>query len=142
MKFLVYFDIIVILFDAIIYFVYDFTLIYSGTPRSREATTSGSGKIVCTFGKTSIINRIRWSRDPQRNPAILHIKQLLLYNGELLETSNSKYMYDKLYNRAENMADRVFEIGQGLCRKVFGEDAETYDLSHVDIHSQVRKQLK
>lgn len=37
------------------------------------------------------------------------------------------------------MADRVFEIGQGLCRKVFGEDAESYDLSYVDIHSQVSK---
>lgn len=136
---LVYFDNTLILFVGIIYFFCDFALIYSGTPRSRDATTSGSGKIVCTFGKPSIINGIRWSLHLQQKPATVHIKQLLLFNGESLKTSNSKYMYDNLCSRADNMADRVFEIGQGLCRKVFGEDAESYDLSYVDIHSQVSK---
>lgn len=60
------------------------------------------------------------------------------HNGECLGMgSNGRYMFDCLREKAEIAGDRVFNIGRGLCQKVFGEDADDYALAQVDVHSQV-----
>ena len=46
-------------------------------------------------------------------------------------------MFDGLRDKTDIAGDRVFNIGKSLCQKVFGDDAEDYDLAQVDVHSQV-----
>ncbi|XP_037943678.1 DNA polymerase alpha subunit B-like, partial [Teleopsis dalmanni] len=104
----------------------------SGTPRTHIAAP-GSGKIVYTFGNPTLINNAKWSSLEQTKIAI---KQLLLYNGEPLSAVNVKYMFDNQREKCEIAGDRVFNIGKNLCRKVFGPDADDYELSPVDVHSQ------
>ncbi|XP_075153605.1 DNA polymerase alpha subunit B [Haematobia irritans] len=105
-----------------------------GTPRTHTAA-AGSGKIVYTFGNPSLISNAQWSLiTPQ--PKIT-VKQLLQHEGECLGPgTKAKYMFDNLYEKSEIAGDRVFEIGKSLCQKVFGNEAEGYELSQVDMHSQ------
>lgn len=109
--------------------------LFRGTPRTHTAAP-GSGKIVYTFGNPTLISNAQWSfTTPQ--PKIC-VKQLLQHEGTCLGPgTKAKYMFDNLYEKAEIAGDRVFEIGKSLCQKVFGENAEDYDLAPVDMHSQV-----
>uniref|UniRef100_A0A1B0FHG0 DNA polymerase alpha subunit B n=1 Tax=Glossina morsitans morsitans TaxID=37546 RepID=A0A1B0FHG0_GLOMM len=45
-------------------------------------------------------------------------------------------MHDRLSQKADVAADRIFNISKSLCMKVFGEKTEDYVLSHVDVHTQ------
>ncbi|KAL9897781.1 DNA polymerase alpha subunit B isoform 2-T2 [Glossina fuscipes fuscipes] len=102
-----------------------------GTPRTRRVT-AGSGKIVYTLGNPTTINNAQWSLSSQ--PKIT-VKQLLQHNGKTLDI-NAKYMYDRLSQKADIAADRIFNISKSLCMKVFGKKSEDYILSHVDVHTQ------
>lgn len=106
----------------------------SATPRSNLAS-AGSGKVVYTFGNPTLLASTQWH---STQPKQTKIQQLLLHNGESLgsNSSNSKYMLDSLKEKCEIAGDRIFHIGQGLCKKVFGSDSDEYVLSQVDVHSQ------
>uniref|UniRef100_A0A1A9WU78 DNA polymerase alpha subunit B n=1 Tax=Glossina brevipalpis TaxID=37001 RepID=A0A1A9WU78_9MUSC len=94
--------------------------------------TVGSGKIVYTLGNPTIINNAQWSYSSQ--PKIT-VKQLLQHNSKTLDIE-AKYMHDKLSQKADVAADRIFNITKNLCMKVFGGKTEEHELSHVDVHTQ------
>nr|XP_036212794.1 DNA polymerase alpha subunit B [Bactrocera oleae] len=104
----------------------------AGTPRSHSAI-AGSGKIVYTFGNPTLIGTAKWASTQQ---AKIQIKQLLCHNGATLDEPKSNYMYDCLREKCDIAADRIFHIGKELCKKVFGANADDYELSQVDKHSQ------
>lgn len=105
----------------------------AGTPRTHSAI-AGSGKIVYTFGNPTLIGTAKWASTQQ---AKIQIKQLLCHNGATLDEPKSNYMYDCLREKCDIAADRIFHIGRELCKKVFGANADDYELSQVDKHSQV-----
>ncbi|XP_004521246.1 DNA polymerase alpha subunit B isoform X1 [Ceratitis capitata] len=104
----------------------------SGTPRSHTAL-AGSGKIVYTFGNPTLIGTAKWASAKQKK---IDVKQLLRHKGATLDEPKSNYMYDCLRERCDIAADRIFHIGKDLCKKVFGANADDYELSQVDEHSQ------
>uniref|UniRef100_T1GQV8 DNA polymerase alpha subunit B n=1 Tax=Megaselia scalaris TaxID=36166 RepID=T1GQV8_MEGSC len=101
----------------------------SQTPRTQ---TEGSGKIVYTFGNPSLIKSASWSSSKPQN---IIPKQLIQHEGQTL-TSKTKYMYDNLSERIAIDADKLFEIGQKICKKKFGEDTSLFKLVNVDEVSQ------
>lgn len=117
----------------IFYFSFLFSFKSSGTPRSHTAL-AGSGKIVYTFGNPTLIGTAKWASAKQKK---IDVKQLLRHKGATLDEPKSNYMYDCLRERCDIAADRIFHIGKDLCKKVFGANADDYELSQVDEHSQV-----
>lgn len=105
------------------------SMLGSQTPRSQN---EGSGKIVYTFGNPSLIKSTTWC---STNPQSITPKQLIQHEGVSL-TTKTKYMYDNLSERTAIDADKIFGIGQKICKKKFGDDGSQFKLVNVDEVSQ------
>ncbi|XP_023168468.2 DNA polymerase alpha subunit B [Drosophila hydei] len=110
------------------------------TPAADTTSTNGKpGDIVDTFGHPKLITACTWqSKIEQALPVV----QKLLHNDVPLTIANLRYMNDLLYDRCDDLHDRVVDIGQALVDKKLGsigaaecswypQDRHTLDALHV-----------
>lgn len=121
----------------------------SYTPQSAkrtQATTPASttvtgkpGDIVDTFGHPKLMAASTWQSQVEQS---LPVVQKLLHNEAPLTAANLSYMNDLLYERCEDLHDRLVDVGQALVEKKLGlkgaaecswypQDRHTLDALHV-----------
>lgn len=110
------------------------------TPAADVATTNGKpGDIVDSFGHPKLIAACTWQSKIEQT---LPVVQKLLHNDAPLTISNLRYMNDLLYDRCDELHDRIVDIGQALVEKKLGstgaaecswypQDRHTLDALHV-----------
>lgn len=112
------------------------------TPNSSTATASTTGRpgdIVDSFGHPKLLAASTWQSQVEQ---VLPVIQKLLHNDAPLTMSNLSYMNDLLYERCEDLHDRLVDIGQALVEKKLGakgasdcswypQDRHTLDALHV-----------
>lgn len=112
------------------------------TQATTPAATTVSGKpgdIVDTFGHPKLLTASTWQSQVEQP---LPVVQKLLHNGTPLTAANLSYMNDLLYERCEDLHDRLVDVGQALVEKKMGvkgaaecswypQDRHTLDALHV-----------
>ncbi|EDV91004.1 DNA polymerase alpha subunit B [Drosophila grimshawi] len=110
------------------------------TPATPIATSMGKpGDIVDTFGHPRLLAACTWHSQLEQS---LPVVQKLLHNDAPLTMSNLRYMNDLLYERCDDLHDRLVDIGQALVDKKLGakgaaecswypQDRHTLDALHV-----------
>ncbi|KAH8407200.1 hypothetical protein KR222_010321 [Zaprionus bogoriensis] len=121
----------------------------SYTPQSAKRTPAATteaativgkpGDIVDTFGHPKLLAASTWQSQVEQ---ALPVVQKLLHNDTPLTAANLSYMNDLLYERCEDLQDRLVDIGQALVEKKLGakgaaecswypQDRHTLDALHV-----------
>ncbi|XP_030564138.1 DNA polymerase alpha subunit B [Drosophila novamexicana] len=110
------------------------------TPAATTTTTTGKpGDIVDTFGHPKLLAGCTWQSQVEQP---LPVVQKLLHNDAPLTVANLRYMNDLLYDRCDDLHDRIVDIGQALVDKKLGakgaaecswypQDRHTLDALHV-----------
>ncbi|XP_064555314.1 DNA polymerase alpha subunit B [Drosophila montana] len=110
------------------------------TPAASTTTSTGKpGDIVDTFGHPKLLAGCTWQSQMEQP---LPVTQMLLHNNAPLTVANLRYMNDLLYDRCDDLHDRLVDIGQALVDKKLGakgaaecswypQDRHTLDALHV-----------
>ncbi|EDW59063.1 DNA polymerase alpha subunit B [Drosophila virilis] len=110
------------------------------TPAATTSTITGKpGDIVDTFGHPKLLAGCTWQSQVEQP---LPVVQKLLHNDVPLTVANLRYMNDLLYDRCDDLHDRLVDIGQALVDKKLGakgaaecswypQDRHTLDALHV-----------
>lgn len=89
-------------------------------PASTPGATTITGKpgdIVDTFGHPKLLAASTWQSQLEQP---LPVVQKLLHNETPLTAANLSYMNDLLYERCEDLHDRLVDVGQALVEKKLG----------------------
>ncbi|KAL7744353.1 hypothetical protein ACLKA6_001744 [Drosophila palustris] len=89
----------------------------TSTGTATASTTGRPGDIVDTFGHPKLLAASTWHSQVEQ---ALPVVQKLLHNDSPLTMSNLSYMNDLLYERCEDLHDRLLDIGQALVEKKLG----------------------
>lgn len=106
-----------------------------------------SGKIVYTFGSSALIKTINWSNSKRQAVKIDRYEDNANninhnnFDSDNYLHSEQEYMYDTMLQKSSIAADRLFDIGEDICKKLildFPNSTENLfdSLTHVDLSSQ------
>lgn len=88
----------------------------------------GTGKVVYTFGTTSLIKSIDWINSAKQIVKFERISE----NFPI----DQHYMYDNLLQKTSIAADRIFDIGEEICTKLIKDHGDAYEQ---DLYNQAFK---
>lgn len=86
-----------------------------------------TGKVVYTFGTSSLIKSIDWVNNSGKQMVTIERVSEHFHPDQ-------NYMYDNLLQKTNIAADRIFDIGGEICTKLAKEHADIYGS---DLHHQV-----
>lgn len=109
------------------------------TPTSTTTTSGRPGDTLDTFGHPKLLAASTWQSQVEQSLPVL---QKLLHNDTSLTMSSLSYMNDLLYERCEDLHDRLVDVGQALVEKKLGakgaaecswypQDRHTLDALHL-----------
>lgn len=101
-----------------------------------------SGKVVCTFGSTQLIKSIIWQNNNKQPIGIEIFSDLTNSDNAGHLINDNEFMYDTSQQKCLIAGDRIFDIGQEICKKLIKDHPNDYtdelfgNLAHVDVPNQ------